>query len=131
MSDHIVFFDGYCILCNGLVDFLLKADKKEMLKFASLQGDTAKKLLSPDYLDKVDTIIFKTQKGEISIKSRAIIQILITIGGIWKVFAVFSFLPSSFLNRIYDFVAQKRYKWFGKRDQCRIPNPNERERILP
>ena len=131
MSDNIVFFDGYCILCNGLVDFLLKADRKGMLKFASLQGDTAKKLLSPDYLDKVDTIIFKNQKGEISIKSRAIIQILITIGGIWKVLAVFSFLPSSFLNRIYDFVAQKRYKWFGKRDQCRIPNPDERERILP
>ena len=38
----IVFFDGVCNLCQGSVRYLIKHDKKGVLKFASLQGNYAK-----------------------------------------------------------------------------------------
>lgn len=131
MSKNIVFFDGYCILCNGLVDFLLLTDSKGKLKFASLQGATAKKYIPSSYLFETDSIIFINNAHSILTKSKAIIEILKTMGGFWKIFALFSILPDKFLDIIYDFVARNRYGWFGKRNQCRIPTPEEKNKILP
>lgn len=128
---NIVFFDGYCILCNGLVDFLLQVDTRQKLKFASLQGTTAKKHIPASYLVETDSIIFINNTHEILIKSKAIIEILKTLGGFWKIFSLFSIIPEKILNIFYDFIAKNRYGWFGKRDQCRIPTPEEKNRILP
>ena len=131
MYNNIVFFDGFCVLCNGFVDFLLETDTKEKLKFASLQGKTAKKFLPPSSLYEVDTVIFLNSNHEVLTKSKAIIDILKTIGGLWKLFFIFSYLPSVILDKIYDFLARNRYSWFGKRSQCRLPTAEEKDRILP
>lgn len=130
-TSDIVFFDGYCVLCNGFVDFLLQADTKTKLRFASLQGKTAKKLLPPSSLYEVDTVIFINKEHQISTKSSAIIEILKTMGGLWKLAAVFNFLPKFLLDKIYDVLARNRYSWFGKRNTCRIPEDDEKERIMP
>lgn len=127
----IVFFDGYCVLCNGFVDFLLAADTKTKLRFASLQGKTAKELLPPSYLHAVDTVIFINERYQISTKSSAIIEILKTLGGVWKLAFIFSFLPSFLLDKFYDLLARNRYSWFGKRNTCRVPTDEEKERIMP
>jgi predicted DCC family thiol-disulfide oxidoreductase YuxK len=126
-----VFFDGYCVLCNGFVDYLLQNDTKKKLHFASLQGETAKKKLAPSYLHEVDTVIFIDNNQDIFIKSAAVIAILKTLGGLWKLISLFSYVPVSLRDNIYDFVARKRYGWFGKRDQCRLPKEEEKDRILP
>jgi len=130
MYNNIVFFDGYCILCNGFVDFLLEADRKKNLRFASLQGKTAKKLLPPSYLSEVDTVIFINGNNTILTKSRAIIDIIKTLGGLWKLISVLSVLPAFLLDKIYDILAGNRYSWFGKREYCRLPAADEKERIL-
>jgi len=130
MYNNIVFFDGYCVLCNGFVDFLLEIDIKEKLRFASLQGKTAKRLLPPSYLYEVDTVIFLNSNHQVLTKSKAIIDILKTMGGIWKLISIFSYLPSFLLDKIYDFFARSRYSWFGKKAQCRIPTAEEKDRIL-
>ena len=127
----IVFFDGYCVLCNGFVDFLMQADIKAKLKFATLQGKTAKKLLPPSYLYEVDTVIFINKEHLISTKSNAIIEILKSLGGLWKLASIFSFLPSFLLDKLYDLLARNRYSWFGKKNTCRVPNEEEKERIMP
>jgi predicted DCC family thiol-disulfide oxidoreductase YuxK len=131
MYSNIVFFDGYCVLCNAFVDFLLETDRKKSLKFASLQGITAKRLLPPSYLLEVDTVIFINNNNNILTKSLAIIDILKVLGGFWRLTAVFSVLPSFLLDKLYDILARNRYSWFGKRNQCRLPNAEEKERILP
>jgi len=131
MNYNIVFFDGYCVLCNGFVDFLLQADTKQKLKFASLQGQTAKKLLAPSYLQSVDTVIFLNSDYRVLTKSDAIIDIVKTLGGSWKLITVFSILPSFILDKIYDVLARNRFTWFGKRNSCRIPAEDEKDRILP
>jgi predicted DCC family thiol-disulfide oxidoreductase YuxK len=127
----IVFFDGYCILCNGFVDFLLKVDKKQILSFASLQGETAKNVLSAAHTEKTDSVIFKGDQNSISVKSGAVINILFSLGGLWKISRYMRFIPANLLDYIYDFIAKNRFKWFGKRNACRIPNESEKGRILP
>lgn len=127
---NIIFFDGYCVLCNGFVDFLIRIDKKDLLFFAALQGSTAKKILNERYL-KIDTVVFKNEKGEIFVKSQAVLQILKTLGGFWTVFFVVKILPKVFLDFIYDKVAANRFDWFGKRNSCRLPDKDEKEKILP
>lgn len=127
----IVFFDGYCSLCNNLVDWLMRADKTGELKFASLQGDTAEQKLGSSIAPTdVDTVIYLRgdQRYE---RSAAILHILSDIGGFWGLAKVFFLVPKFIRDWCYRFVAQNRYRIFGKKETCRIPGPEEIERLLP
>lgn len=130
-SINIIFFDGYCVLCNGFVDWLIHFDKYHMLHFASLQGSTAKAFLTTDLVKNQDTVIFKSGNGSLSFKSEAVLNILHELGGIWKLFKLFKIIPIGIRDMIYDFIAEHRFKWFGKNISCRIPTESEREIILP
>lgn len=130
-NQNIVFFDGYCVLCNGFVDFLIRKDKNNNLRFASLQGTTAKKKLKPDHISKLDSIVFLTKQGQVFFKSQAVLHILNSLGGIWTVFKILNIIPGFLSDFVYDIIANNRYSWFGKRDVCRIPNREEKEKILP
>ncbi len=130
--DKILFFDGYCSLCDGLVDRMLHWDKKSVLKFASLQGETAQKLLPPERRDKAnpDTIIY-LRNGVIYDRSTAVLLSLYDIGGLWVLFSVFLLVPKFVRDLAYRFVTKIRYRVFGKRKTCRLPTLAERERLLP
>jgi predicted DCC family thiol-disulfide oxidoreductase YuxK len=126
----LVYFDGVCGLCNRVVDFLMKNDHYGYFKYAPLQGKTAKEALSPEQLLTLDTIIYQ-EDNQIYKKSDAVIKILTRIGGFWKSMIVFRFIPTFIRDSVYDYIARKRYGWFGKRDSCRMPANEEREKILP
>ena len=115
----VVFFDGYCVLCNGFVDWLLRIDRHHKLKFASLQGETAKKLLGSHslILQDVSTIIYSREE-EVYQKSSAVLRILADVGGIWVLAKVFLLIPSFLRDGIYALVAKNRYKFFGQRQTC-------------
>lgn len=118
-NKHIIYFDGVCGLCNSFVSLLLKIDSD--LKFATLQGKSGQELLNKINFNNAefDTVIF--QKNEqIYTKSTAVFEIFKTIGGIWKIFLIFSLLPISLTDTIYRYIALKRFKIFGKLDQCDI-----------
>ena len=51
MTNRVIFFDGYCVLCNSSVDFLISRDKRDNFRFASLQSDKAAKILSEFDID--------------------------------------------------------------------------------
>ena len=46
----IIFFDGYCGLCNFFVTTVIKLDKKRMFRYAPLQGELAKELLRAELI---------------------------------------------------------------------------------
>jgi predicted DCC family thiol-disulfide oxidoreductase YuxK len=116
-NKHIIYFDGVCGLCNTFVKLLLKIDSD--LRFATLQGVSGQKLLNKMKFNKsdFDTVIFQ-KNDQIYTKSTAVFEIFKTIGGIWKVFLLFSLFPVSFTDLIYRKIALKRYRVFGKIDQC-------------
>lgn len=125
----VVYFDGYCNVCNRFVDFLIRRDKKRVLKFASLQGQTAGHRLPPNYTSDVNTMVYE-RDGVIFEKSAAAIRSIAELGGVYSAMKVFLILPWPFRDFVYQFIADHRYMWFGKRDTCRIPTPFERAQLL-
>ena len=128
----IVFFDGYCNLCNGLVNWLMRADKKKTLQFASLQGETAaRRLLAAAGAPRdLDTVVY-LRNGKQLERSSAALMILFDLGGAWVLAAPLLLVPKFLRDLAYALVARNRYRVFGKKDTCRLPTPEERERMLP
>ncbi len=130
MEKHpIIFFDGYCGLCNGFIDFVMERDKKKVFRYATLQGKTAARLLQKEDIENLDSVILfideKTYK-----KSKAVFRVFTELGGGWKTLSVFDFLPLGLKNFGYDLVAKYRYSLFGKREVCRLPTREERTYFL-
>ncbi len=125
----ILYFDGVCSLCNKFINFLMVADKGNSLQYSPLQGKTAEKNLDSVYLDKLDTIVYQ-EAGKFYSESDAVIRAVSGMGGIWKFVLLIKLIPKFIRNPIYRFVAKNRFQWFGKKDACRIPTPEERGKIL-
>jgi predicted DCC family thiol-disulfide oxidoreductase YuxK len=128
--ERTVYFDGYCNLCNAAIDFLIRHDRRQRLKFASLQGETAAKRLPPEFTQELGTMVY--QEGDrVWKESSAALRSGIALGGIYSVGWLALVVPSFVRDPIYRFIAKHRYQWFGKRETCRLPTPEERARFLP
>lgn len=132
MFMKIVFFDGVCNLCNFFVGRLLVMDKKEVLKFASLQGKTAQaNNLTLPTNPKAQAIHFLDDDGKLYVRSEAVLQIAISLGFPWNLAGVAKIFPLFFRDFCYKVVAVNRYRWFGEKPSCRIPTESEKTRFLP
>ncbi len=129
--ERIILFDGECNFCNASIQFIMKRDPLAYFKFGSLQGQYGKALLKERKLLKVlDSLVYI--EGEvIYTKSSAALRICRRLKGFWKIFFVFLVVPLPFRDAVYDFIARNRYKWFGKRDACMVPSPEQNKRFLP
>lgn len=127
---NVIFFDGVCHLCNGAIDYVLRRDRHGVFQVASLQGRTAETLLTENERKSLESIILY-QDGQRLTKSQAILTILSHLGWPEKILAFFGrVVPTKLANLVYEFVARNRYRWFGTRETCRLPSPEERERML-
>lgn len=128
----VLFFDGVCHLCNGVVDWVIQNETKHTIVFAPLQGTTAAAKLSSEDRKNLETLILVTEKGEILKRSDAVIFILSRTSGLGFALGFFLKLIPRFLrDAAYKFVAKNRYAWFGQRDSCRLPTPEEKGLLLP
>ncbi|MCX6351615.1 MAG: thiol-disulfide oxidoreductase DCC family protein [Bacteroidetes bacterium] len=131
MEKSIVLFDGVCNLCNGSVNFIIDHDPKAKFQFAALQSEVAEKLLIKFGLDPKEMDSIKLVEGDkYYTKSTAALRIARHLNKGWSLFYVFIIVPPFIRNWVYDFIAANRYKWFGKRDACRMPDANLKERFL-
>jgi len=127
----VVFFDGVCGFCNFWVDFLLSRDRNGRLRFAPLQGETARRLLSTDDVERLHSLVLWTPRA-VYRKSAAVVRILLLLNIPWSACgSLLWFVPKPLRDFGYDVVARYRYAIFGKKDACRMPSPGERERFLP
>ena len=130
-ENNIVIFDGICNLCNWTVQFIIKQDAKAIFKFASLQSEFGKSIIQQGgYSFENPESVLLLKDGEILSKSSAAIAIAAELNGFWKALSLLRFLPKSFRDGIYDWIAHNRYRWFGKREQCMVPTENTKKRFL-
>ena len=129
---QLVLFDGVCNFCNDSVRFIMKRDQKDVFRFASLQSELGKKMTEERGIDtqKIDSIILIDIGNAYYLKSTAALEIAKQLSGLWPLFGIFLYLPEAFRNLVYDFVARNRYKWFGKKEECPLPTPEERQKII-
>lgn len=127
----IVLFDGVCNLCNAAVDLIVRNDKRGRFKVGALQDAKTKELLQ-DYLinsDYLDSIIL-IRGDQVFYKSRAALEITKKLKGLWPLLYVFVVVPAFIRDPIYDWIARNRYRWYGKKETCRLPTAEERARFL-
>ena len=131
VQNPVILFDGVCNLCNRSVQFIINRDPSGIFRFAPLQSETGKNLLSKFDLpnDKFDSIIL-VENNEYYLRSTAALKILQRLGALWKIVYVFMLVPRPVRDYIYDIVARNRYKWYGKRAQCMIPSEDIKGRFL-
>lgn len=138
----VLFFDGTCVLCNGLADFVLRCDRNGTLRLATLQGLTAawvlgdgepRSLARPsafhDFGDLGSVVLW--DRGQIYRKSEAVIRAAQILGGVFRCAFLFRLIPRAVRDLVYDLVARNRFRWFGQRASCRLPTTAESTRFLP
>ena len=125
----VIYFDGYCGLCNGFVDFVLARDRARRFRFAPLQGTTARARFG-DPGDVDPTTILLEEEGTVFERSTAALRIITALGGFWRLAGLLRLVPRFIRDAVYDWIARNRYGWFGKRDSCRLPSPEERAVFL-
>ena len=130
-NKKIIFYDGFCNLCDGFVKTVINLDKNNFFLFAPLKGNHAKHLLKDTYIDsrKTDSVIFYDNK-EFSFKSKAVIEIFLSLKGFFYLFWFAKLIPSFVSNIVYDIVAKNRYVWFGKQAKCIVPDKKIRSKFL-
>ncbi len=132
MSDSkIILFDGVCNLCNSSINFIIDHDTNNKFKFASLQSETGQAFLKKSGLDQKDFDSVVLIEGDKHFtRSTAALRIIKEFEGPWKLLYVFIIVPPFIRNFIYDIISRNRYKWFGKKDSCRVPTPELKEKFL-
>jgi predicted DCC family thiol-disulfide oxidoreductase YuxK len=130
-GDNVLLFDGLCNLCVGSIRFIIRHDRRALFKFASIQSEAGQKLYQAHGLDpnNLHTMLLIT-KTQAYFKSDAALEVARQFGGFWKLLLIFKIIPRSVRDWVYATIARNRYRWFGRRDTCLIPDPAIRERFL-
>ena len=155
----IVLFDGVCNLCNGAVRFVIARDPAGRVRFASLQSEVARRLLQehagapavhegevppgdlievatgPSWLavpgppEAGDTMLL-LENGQLYARSTAALRLAGHMRGPWPVLKALLVVPERLRDAVYGLVSRRRYRWFGRTHDCRLPSPAEAARFL-
>ena len=142
MAPHLVLFDGHCGLCDGIVQFLLRHDRRRVFRFAPLQSPTGREIVrraggDPSVPSSFYVVAeFATGSEDpglrtnVFTKSRAVLFVADQLGWPWRAAVVFRIVPNAVRDWFYDLVARSRYRVFGRYDKCVIPGPESRDRFV-
>lgn len=127
----LIIFDGICNLCNNWVNFIIRNDKKDYFRFTTLQSENKKKNLANYNIHQYNfDSVFLIENNKIYIQSTAALRITKKLGGLWPLMYLFIIIPPFIRNKIYQIIAKNRYKWWGKRDSCTVPDGANLEKFL-
>lgn len=126
----ILLYDGVCNFCNDAVQFIIKRDKTGIIHYASLQSTTGQQLLEHFHLSKdLDTVIL-IDDNRVYDRADVTIRIGQLLGGVYQFTNLFRPIPRVLRNRVYDWIATNRYRWFGKEASCMLPTPELKARFI-
>ncbi len=127
----VLVFDGVCLLCSAWVAFVLRHDRSGRIRFAAMQSSAGQSLLQAHGLDADDPLSFLfVSEGKGHTQSDAILRLVGSFGGAWRLVAMLRVLPAVLCDALYRLIARNRYRWFGRRDHCLMPDQAVRARFL-
>lgn len=131
IKQPVILFDGVCSLCNGAVQYVLKHDAQKQFQFASLQSNFGQQVLAKYNLSKTNFSSFiLLENDKIYLKSTAALLVAKQLEGAASWLYFFRVIPTFIRDGVYNFIANNRYKWFGKQDACWLPTPALKARFL-
>ena len=132
----ILLYDGTCGFCAWSVQLVLRHDRRQTLRFASLQGDYGVAVRSRHAaLEGVDSIVWVDPDGEdgteaVAVRSEAALRVARYLGGWWTLGLVGWVIPRPIRDALYDVIARNRHKLVGAGASCLLPGPEVRQRFL-
>lgn len=131
MTGPVLLFDGVCNLCNTAVAFILRFETESVIRFASLQSNAARTVLADCGLPPTygESLVLKDAEGCYG-QSLAVLRAAYHMGGPWRAFWGLRHVPEPVRDGLYRWISRNRYAWFGRRETCRLPAPEERSRFL-
>ncbi|WP_114241424.1 thiol-disulfide oxidoreductase DCC family protein [Dyella sp. C9] len=128
----VIVFDGVCVLCSRWVDFILRHDRHGRFRLAAMQGQHGRSLLVAHGLSPDDPMSFLlVQDGQGYSDTDAIVRVLAQLGGRWHwAGGALRAIPRPLRDRGYRWIARHRYTLFGRRQQCRLPEPTQAWRFI-
>ncbi|MFN7115215.1 MAG: thiol-disulfide oxidoreductase DCC family protein [Saprospiraceae bacterium] len=127
----ILLFDGVCNLCNGFVQFIIQRDPQAKFRFAALQSPVGQQLLQAARMptQELSTVVL-WENGRFYTHSDVPLRVVQYLGGLWQLLYVFKIIPKSLRDKLYNWIARNRYRWFGQKESCMIPTPELKARFL-
>lgn len=131
----IILFDGVCNLCNASVRFILKRDPSARFRFAALQSGAGQRLLRlagmpAGYRDSFLLLERLDGSWRCHSRSAAALRVAGQLRFPWPLLRMFGILPAGLRDALYDWVGRNRYRWFGRRETCALPEPGWPGRFL-
>lgn len=150
VNKQVILYDGVCNFCNSWVDLVLKIDSKKSFTFCALQSDSGKDILEFIGRDREDlsSVVYvkrldmsdgwkeridgsNRDKCMVYMKSDAALYVAEDLGvPSLLVRLVVMLVPRVIRDGIYDIVASNRYRFLGRRQQCRCSDSSEPTRFL-
>ncbi len=127
----VILFDGVCNLCSSSVQFIIKRDRKNLFRFASLQSEFGQQVLKEHHLpaNELNSFIL-LNNGKLYTRSTGALKVVKHLSGAWPLLYAFIIIPSPIRDGIYNIVSKNRYRWFGKKEACWLPTPELRKKFL-
>ena len=127
----VIYFDGVCVLCNGLVDFVIPRDRHRRFRYATLQSERGQRMLRRLQLptDALQTFILH-ENGKGYVKSTAALRVCKGLSGAWPLLYLLIAIPRPLRDAVYGWIGKRRYRYFGRRASCRVPLEEERHLFL-
>ena len=132
LAKDLVLFDGVCNLCERSVLFIIRHDTAGRFQFCSLQSRAAETILDEyEYGDDALASVLLLSDGELYTRSRAALHIARRLDGFWPLFFyMLIWVPRFVVDPVYNFVGKRRYRWFGRKDACWVPDAEFGQRFI-
>lgn len=127
----VIVFDGICNLCESSVKFVIRRDSKRKFKFASAQSKAGEEIQEQFGFDAIkDETVVLIKNRRAFFRSDAAIEIAKELDGYWKAISLIRIVPRPIRDFVYKGIARRRYKWFGRKDDCMLPAQDVENRFL-
>ena len=127
----LIVFDALCVLCSANAQLILRRDRRHVFQLAAMQSDAGATLMRANGIDPADPdTLIVVDANRVLRNSDAVLYIYQRLGWPWRAAGALAIVPRPLRDAVYRWIARNRYRWFGKRERCWVPDPADRHRVL-
>jgi len=123
-------YDGVCVLCSGGVAYTLRHERDHAIRFVAIQSREGQALATAHGIDANEPASFLFIEGHQALaKSDGVLALLGHLGGPARLLLAGRLLPRPMRDWLYDRIARNRYRLFGRKTACGMPDASQRHRF--
>ena len=136
----LVVYDGHCVLCNGWVQWLLRRDRQDRLRFAASVSPAVTHLIErhASLLEPNGTpgtvLVFRNPlqtNEQLWIRLAGELVSLRELPQPWPIVAmVLGWIPDFLGDPAYKLIARWRYRIWGRLENCPLPTAENQSKFL-